>query len=149
MSLDNFSRNNYLNKVQCFGRAIEVAPSVGHSKYMYMGQLMTGDVAVQCFTKGIEIMKKVLKAQQKQVNFSNFGFLKTNSLIYYHKLPVSCSALWILVFVVVFLVNSLVNICCCCFYRKVQVILRMKLRNEIFLVPTALLLKCSWLMNGN
>ncbi len=34
---------------------------------MYMGQLMTGDVAVQCFTKGIEIMKKQLKSQKKQV----------------------------------------------------------------------------------
>ena len=61
-----------LNISKCFGRAIELAPSVGHSKYMYMGQLMTGEVAVQCFMKGIEIMKKVLKSQQKQVRICNF-----------------------------------------------------------------------------
>ena len=57
-----------LNLSKCFGRAIELAPSVGHSKYMYMGQLMTGEVAVQCYMKGVGIMKKLLKSQQKQAS---------------------------------------------------------------------------------
>ena len=47
--------------LQCFGRAIEVAPDTDHSKYMYMGQLMTGADAIAYFEKGIEIMKTKLK----------------------------------------------------------------------------------------
>lgn len=45
---------------QCFGRAIEVQPDVGHEKYMCMGQLLTGEYAINCFQKGIELMKKLL-----------------------------------------------------------------------------------------
>lgn len=49
---------------QCFGRAIEVEPESGHSKYMYMGQLLTGQDALNCFEKGIQIMKKCIEDLQ-------------------------------------------------------------------------------------
>ena len=47
---------------QCFGRAIEVNPEEGHGKYMYMGQLMSGLDAIQCFRKGVELMEKAMQA---------------------------------------------------------------------------------------
>ncbi|XP_059179305.1 uncharacterized protein LOC131958345 isoform X2 [Physella acuta] len=40
----------------CLGRAIELSPNSGFSKYMTMGQLMEGSNAVDCYKKGIEIM---------------------------------------------------------------------------------------------
>ncbi|XP_069128242.1 uncharacterized protein [Argopecten irradians] len=49
---------------QCFGRAVEVCPDQGHSKYMYLGQLFEGAQAVQCFQKGIELMMKEYEAKQ-------------------------------------------------------------------------------------
>ncbi|OWF34891.1 probable assembly chaperone of rpl4 [Mizuhopecten yessoensis] len=49
---------------QCFGRAVEVCPNQGHSKYMYLGQLFEGAQAVQCFQKGIELMMKEHEAKQ-------------------------------------------------------------------------------------
>ncbi|PVD30481.1 hypothetical protein C0Q70_09747 [Pomacea canaliculata] len=43
---------------QCFGRAVEVCPESGFSKYMYLGQIFQGAQAVDCFQKGIELMLK-------------------------------------------------------------------------------------------
>ena len=48
---------------QCFGRAIEVDPESGYSKYMNMGQLMGGAEAIKCFSRGLELM---LNEQQQQ-----------------------------------------------------------------------------------
>ncbi|KAK7109107.1 uncharacterized protein [Littorina saxatilis] len=51
---------------QCFGRAMEVSPDEGYSKYMYLGQLFEGAQAVECFQKGIELMLKEKEAKQAQ-----------------------------------------------------------------------------------
>nr|XP_022313654.1 probable assembly chaperone of rpl4 [Crassostrea virginica] len=51
---------------QCFGRAVEVKPDAGHSKYMYLGQLFEGAEAIQFFQKGIELMVKEREAQSAQ-----------------------------------------------------------------------------------
>lgn len=51
---------------QCFGRAVEVNPDTGHSKYMYLGQLFEGAEAIQFFQKGIELMVKEREAQSAQ-----------------------------------------------------------------------------------
>lgn len=52
--------------VQCFGRAVEVCPDEGYSKYMYLGQLFEGAQAVECFQKGIELMLKEKEEKQAQ-----------------------------------------------------------------------------------
>ena len=52
--------------VQCLGRAVEVQPDEGFSKYMTLGQLFEGLNAVQCFQKGIELMLKEKEQKQAQ-----------------------------------------------------------------------------------
>ncbi|XP_039661829.1 probable assembly chaperone of rpl4 isoform X1 [Perca fluviatilis] len=47
-----------------FLRAVELSPDVGHSKYMYLGQIHTGQEAVDYYTKGIQVL---LSALDKQV----------------------------------------------------------------------------------
>ena len=49
---------------QCFGRAVEVCPDKGYSKYMYLGQLFEGAQAVECFQKGIQLMLKEKEEKQ-------------------------------------------------------------------------------------
>ena len=46
---------------QYFNHAIELEPDKGHSKYMYLAQLLTGQNAIQCFSKGVNIMKQELE----------------------------------------------------------------------------------------
>lgn len=52
--------------VQCFGRAVEVCPNEGYSKYMYLGQLFEGAQAVECFQKGIQLMLKEKEEKEAQ-----------------------------------------------------------------------------------
>ena len=52
----------HLTYSKYFNHAIELEPDVGHSKYMYMGQMLTGQDAIQHFQRGIELMKKILVA---------------------------------------------------------------------------------------
>jgi len=49
-----------------YGRAIELQPDVGHSKYMYMGQLTVDHESVKYFTAGIELIKKSLASATSQ-----------------------------------------------------------------------------------
>ncbi|XP_050730743.1 uncharacterized protein LOC127005685 [Eriocheir sinensis] len=44
----------------CLGRAITLQPERGHEKYMSMAQLMTGQEALQCYLKGIEILTRAI-----------------------------------------------------------------------------------------
>ncbi|XP_059195685.1 uncharacterized protein si:dkey-12j5.1 isoform X2 [Centropristis striata] len=46
-----------------FLRAVELSPDVGHSKYMYLGQIHTGQEAVEYYTKGIQVLLSVLEKQ--------------------------------------------------------------------------------------
>ncbi len=48
----------------CFQTAVSLCPNEGHSKYMYLGQLSSGQEAVSYFTKGIEIMSSLLKGEE-------------------------------------------------------------------------------------
>ncbi|KAK2143665.1 hypothetical protein LSH36_823g01024 [Paralvinella palmiformis] len=45
---------------QCLSHAIELEPDKGHSKYMYLAQLLTGQDAINCFNRGVNIMKEEL-----------------------------------------------------------------------------------------
>ncbi|XP_037130388.1 probable assembly chaperone of rpl4 isoform X2 [Syngnathus acus] len=45
---------------EVFLRAVELSPDVGHSKYMYLGQLHTGQEAVGYYTKGTQILLSAL-----------------------------------------------------------------------------------------
>ncbi|KAI0239735.1 putative RNA-directed DNA polymerase from transposon BS [Lamellibrachia satsuma] len=58
----------------CFGRAIEVDPESGYSKYMNMGQLMGGAEAIKCFSRGLELM---LNEQQQQTQEHISAFFNT------------------------------------------------------------------------
>ncbi|CAL1536079.1 unnamed protein product [Lymnaea stagnalis] len=51
---------------QCLGRAIELSPDSGFSKYMTLGQLMEGSTAVECYQKGIELMIKEKQEKEAQ-----------------------------------------------------------------------------------
>ncbi|XP_068592088.1 uncharacterized protein si:dkey-12j5.1 isoform X2 [Cebidichthys violaceus] len=46
-----------------FLRAVELNPDVGHSKYMYLGQIHTGQESVNYYTKGIEVLLSTLDRQ--------------------------------------------------------------------------------------
>ncbi|XP_034730847.1 probable assembly chaperone of rpl4 isoform X1 [Etheostoma cragini] len=43
--------------------AVELSPDVGHSKYMYLGQIHTGQEAVDYYTKGIQVLLSALDKQ--------------------------------------------------------------------------------------
>jgi len=49
-----------------YGRAIELQPEDGHSKYMYMGQITVGHESVKYFLAGIELMKKSLASSTSE-----------------------------------------------------------------------------------
>lgn len=53
-----------------FLRAVALSPDVGHSKYMYLGQIHTGQQAVDYYTRGIEVL---LSALNQQVTVSVTG----------------------------------------------------------------------------
>ncbi|KAJ3598244.1 hypothetical protein NHX12_001755, partial [Muraenolepis orangiensis] len=42
---------------------LQMSPNEGHSKYMYLGQIHTGQEAVGYYTKGIEILQSVLEKE--------------------------------------------------------------------------------------
>ncbi|GFO37931.1 upf0661 tpr repeat-containing protein c16d10.01c, partial [Plakobranchus ocellatus] len=50
----------------CLGRAVEVCPESGFSKYMTLGQLMEGSTAVQCYLKGVDLMLSEKEQRQAQ-----------------------------------------------------------------------------------
>uniref|UniRef100_A0A665TTB4 Si:dkey-12j5.1 n=1 Tax=Echeneis naucrates TaxID=173247 RepID=A0A665TTB4_ECHNA len=46
-----------------FLRAVELSPDVGHSKYMYLGQIHSGQEAVDYYTRGIQVQLSALEKQ--------------------------------------------------------------------------------------
>lgn len=63
---------------QAFLKAVEMCPNEGHSKYMYLGQIHTGQEAVAYFTKGIEIMASTLSSHD--INTTVAGGATTSAL---------------------------------------------------------------------
>uniref|UniRef100_A0A3Q2GGY6 Si:dkey-12j5.1 n=1 Tax=Cyprinodon variegatus TaxID=28743 RepID=A0A3Q2GGY6_CYPVA len=49
--------------IYIFLRAIDLSPDVGHSKYMYLGQIHTGLEAVDYYTRGIQVLLSALGKQ--------------------------------------------------------------------------------------
>ncbi|XP_026225593.1 probable assembly chaperone of rpl4 isoform X2 [Anabas testudineus] len=43
-----------------FLRAVELSPDVGHTKYMYLGQIHTGLEAVEYYTRGVQVLLSAL-----------------------------------------------------------------------------------------
>ena len=62
---------------QLFVRAIEMEPEVGHSKYMYMGQITVGRESEKYFLAGIELMKQSLASltSRQVINIAQLLFL--------------------------------------------------------------------------
>ena len=54
--------------LQVFLRAVELSPDVGHSKYMYLGQIHTGQEAVDNYTRGIQVLLSALEKQDTTVS---------------------------------------------------------------------------------
>lgn len=48
---------------EAFLRAVELSPDVGHSKYMYLGQIHTGQEAVDYYSRGIQVLLSALEKQ--------------------------------------------------------------------------------------
>jgi hypothetical protein len=74
-----------LDFLKCFTRSIELQPDVGHSKYMYMGQMADGHDAIQFYQTGISLMKKSLSLQAEQVSILNTNIVASilKKLIYF------------------------------------------------------------------
>ena len=51
------------NAKHCLGRAITVKPSIGHTKYLSLAQLMQGRDALQLYNKAIEIISQIQNQQ--------------------------------------------------------------------------------------
>ena len=51
-----------LTVIHCYKRSIELSPNSGHAKYLYMGQLTSGEEAVGYISKGIDIMVAAVKS---------------------------------------------------------------------------------------
>ncbi|XP_029959281.1 probable assembly chaperone of rpl4 [Salarias fasciatus] len=49
---------------EAFLRAVELSPDVGHSKYMCLGQIHTGQEAVDYYTRGIQVLLSTLEEQK-------------------------------------------------------------------------------------
>lgn len=52
-----------LTVIHCYKRSIELSPNSGHAKYLYMGQLTSGEEAVGYISKGIDIMEAAVKCR--------------------------------------------------------------------------------------
>jgi len=52
-----------LNCNNCFEKAVDISPDEGHRKYLCLGQLSEGEVAVKLLLKGIDIMEEQLQCQ--------------------------------------------------------------------------------------
>ncbi|KAJ0066207.1 hypothetical protein NL108_001443, partial [Boleophthalmus pectinirostris] len=48
-----------------FQRAVELSPNIGHRKYMSLGQIHTGQEAVDFYLKGIQVLLSALEKQEK------------------------------------------------------------------------------------
>ena len=55
---------------------MELSPDVGHSKYMYLGQINTGQESVDFYTKGIQVLLSALE-KQAQITVSKALYLLT------------------------------------------------------------------------
>lgn len=53
-----------LTQSHCFKRCVELSPDEGHAKYLYLGQMASGEEAIALLTKGIEIMSQSLDASE-------------------------------------------------------------------------------------
>lgn len=49
---------------EAFLHAVALSPDVGHSKYMYLGQIHTGQEAVDYYTRGIHVLLNALEKQE-------------------------------------------------------------------------------------
>ncbi|AWO96670.1 putative UPF0661 TPR repeat-containing protein C16D10.01c-like [Scophthalmus maximus] len=54
---------NSLRALLSFLRAVELSPEEGHNKYMYLGQIHTGQEAVDFYTRGIQVLLSALDKQ--------------------------------------------------------------------------------------
>uniref|UniRef100_A0A096M6E2 Si:dkey-12j5.1 n=1 Tax=Poecilia formosa TaxID=48698 RepID=A0A096M6E2_POEFO len=61
-----------------FLRAIDLSPDVGHSKYMYLGQIHTGQEAVDYYTRGIQVLLSVLEKQETEAQAGAAGTTDEN-----------------------------------------------------------------------
>ena len=64
----------------CLGRAITVRPEEGHSKYLTMAQLFTGDESLQLYAKGIEILTSARDAEEEEVKVKELSRSLSNAL---------------------------------------------------------------------
>ncbi|XP_028984198.1 uncharacterized protein si:dkey-12j5.1 isoform X1 [Betta splendens] len=48
---------------EVFLHAVELSPDVGHTKYMYLGQIHTGQEAVDYYTRGVQVLLSALENQ--------------------------------------------------------------------------------------
>lgn len=52
--------------MQIFQRAVELSPDIGHGKYMSLGQIHTGQEAVDYYMKGIQVLLSSLEKQAEK-----------------------------------------------------------------------------------
>ena len=55
-----------LSHVQCLLHAAELSPDEGYMKFLYLGQLHSGQEAAQYFTTAIDIMRRGMEVSGKE-----------------------------------------------------------------------------------
>ena len=69
-----------LTCVHCFKRCISLSPDCGHAKYLYMGQLTSGEEAVGYLTRGIAVMEKEVEERGSQASAVMGGEVTTDDI---------------------------------------------------------------------
>lgn len=64
---------------EIFQRAVELSPDLGHSKYMSLGQIHTGQEAVDYYMKGIQVLVSSLEKQAQTTGLGASAFPEEDS----------------------------------------------------------------------
>lgn len=69
-----------LTEPHCFKRGIFLNPNSDHAKYLYMGQLTSGEEAVGYLTKGIAIMEREMEEKGREASALIDGEITTDDI---------------------------------------------------------------------
>lgn len=84
LGINSFKVAALTESLQVFLHAVELSPDVGHSKYMYLGQIHSGQEAVDYYTRGIQVLLSAMEDQEHTTVGASPNMTK-QKLIYINK----------------------------------------------------------------